>query len=100
MHTLIKITSFEIIRTHLLRITFDDGQIRLVDLGGLLNVPLYSALRDPAVFNQVTLDSEVGTLVWPNGADFDPETLYHWPEIGAQFVSQMNAPAQLTHATS
>ena len=30
------------------------------------------------VFNQVRLDPEIHTLVWPNDADFDPATLYHW----------------------
>ena len=29
-------------------------------------------------FNQVRLDPEVHTLVWPNGADFDPATLHDW----------------------
>jgi hypothetical protein len=37
-------------------------------------------LRDAALFNQVRIDPEVQTLVWPNGADFDPATLHDWPE--------------------
>ncbi|HEX8234349.1 MAG TPA: hypothetical protein VF600_00170 [Abditibacteriaceae bacterium] len=32
------------------------------------------------MFNQVQLDPEVHTLVWPNGADFDPATLHDWPQ--------------------
>jgi len=39
-------------------------------------------LRDPATFNQVQINPEMHTLVWPNGADFDPETLHDWDEIG------------------
>jgi hypothetical protein len=30
------------------------------------------------LFNQVQIDPEVHTLVWPNGADFDPATLHDW----------------------
>ena len=33
------------------------------------------------MFNRVTLDSEAGTLVSPNGADFDPSTLHDWPNV-------------------
>jgi hypothetical protein len=40
---------------------------------------LYGPLRDLALFNQVQIDPEVHTLVWPNGADFDPATLHDWP---------------------
>ena len=41
---------------------------------------LYGPLYDEKMFDQVEIDPEVHTLVWPNGADFDPETLYNWPE--------------------
>jgi hypothetical protein len=27
------------------------------------------------------LDPEAGTLVWSNGADFDPATLHDWPAV-------------------
>ncbi|HEV3202205.1 MAG TPA: hypothetical protein VGZ73_30115 [Bryobacteraceae bacterium] len=39
----------------------------------------YGPLRNLELFNQVTIDPEVETLVWPNGADFDPATLHDWP---------------------
>ena len=41
---------------------------------------LFGPLRDLNLFNQVMIDREVHTLVWPNGADFDPATLHDWPE--------------------
>jgi hypothetical protein len=41
---------------------------------------LYGPLRDLSLFNQVKIDPEVETLVWPNGADFDRATLHDWPE--------------------
>ena len=31
-----------------------------------------SPLQDPSLFDQVQIDPEVHTLVWPNGADFNP----------------------------
>ena len=46
---------------------------------------LYGPLRDLELFNQVRVDPEVETLVWPNGADFDPATLYEWPSNGRAF---------------
>jgi hypothetical protein len=46
---------------------------------------MYGPLRDLALFDQVVLDPEVHTLVWPNGADFDPATLHEWPRSEAAF---------------
>ena len=40
----------------------------------------FRLFRDPALFKRVALDPEVHTIVWPNGADFDPATLHDWPE--------------------
>jgi hypothetical protein len=37
---------------------------------------IFAPLNDPAYFRKVELDEELGTIVWPNGADFAPETLH------------------------
>lgn len=63
-------------------VRFEDGVSRQVDFRPVLHGRLFGPLRALAVFNQVRLDPEVRTLVWPNGADFDPATLYDWPEEG------------------
>ncbi|MGH7135198.1 MAG: DUF2442 domain-containing protein [Pirellulales bacterium] len=61
-------------------LSFDDGTEQTIDFSPVLEGNLYGPLRDVSLFNQVRLDPEVHTLVWPNGADFDPATLHDWPE--------------------
>jgi hypothetical protein len=46
---------------------------------------LYGGLRDLELFNRVRIDPHVETLVWPNGADFDPATLHEWPSYEQAF---------------
>lgn len=41
---------------------------------------MFEPLLDPAYFARVAVDSELGTIVWPNEADFAPETLYELPD--------------------
>jgi len=48
----------------------------------VLEGELFGPLQNPALFNQVRIDPEAHTLVWPNGADFDPTTLHDWPQTG------------------
>ena len=54
---------------------FNDGAEGLVDLAAELEGTVFAPLRDPALFAQVAVDQEIGTVVWPNGADFAPEFL-------------------------
>jgi hypothetical protein len=66
--------------THLgeftLRLEFSDGSVREVDLSTELHGEVFEPLRDPEVFAQVRVNSETGTIEWPNGADLAPEFLY------------------------
>ena len=57
-------------------VTFTDGTVQRINVRPVLRGAVFGPLQDLATFNAVTLDSEVGTLVWPNGADFDPATLH------------------------
>ncbi|MCC6494295.1 MAG: DUF2442 domain-containing protein [Pirellulales bacterium] len=79
-HPIYRVESFEIAGPYTLRVGFDDGAQQLINFEGVLAGELFGLLRDLAVFEQVRIDSEVHTLVWPNGADFDPATLHDWPQ--------------------
>jgi hypothetical protein len=37
---------------------------------------MFEPLANHEVFNQVRVDREIETVVWPNGADLAPEFLY------------------------
>ena len=85
-HGIYRVVGFEFAGGYTLRVRFDDGVTTLVDLEPVLEGELYGPLRDPAVFATAQIDPEVHTLVWVNGADFDPATLHDWPEVGAAFA--------------
>jgi hypothetical protein len=70
------ITAAEVIGDHQLRLTFLDGTVGAVDLRGEAWVGVFAELADPAYFARVTLDSEMGTVIWPNGADMAADALY------------------------
>ena len=79
-HSIYRVTDFEIIGPYTLRVRFDDATEQVIDFFPVLAGELYGPLRDEKLFNRVTIDPEVHTLVWPNDADFDPETLHDWPK--------------------
>jgi hypothetical protein len=59
-----------------LHLRFEDGVEGVVDLANLSFRGVFEPLRDPAYFARVRVDPELGTVVWPNGADLDPDVLY------------------------
>jgi hypothetical protein len=86
-HPIHRVSGFEITGPYRLRVEFDDGTVRTIDFRPLLEGELFGSLRDLAKFNAVVLDREARTLVWPNGADFDPATLHDWPEHEASMLA-------------
>ena len=60
-----------------LRLRFEDGAAGEVDVAELIAFRgVFAALREKAVFDQVRVDAELGTVVWPGGGDLDPDVLY------------------------
>lgn len=85
-HEIYVVTDFEIVAPYTLRIQFDDESVQVINFWPILRGALYRPLRDLAMFNQVQLDAEAGTLVWPNEADFDPATLRDWDTVGEAMI--------------
>ena len=66
----------EVVGSHQLRLTFQDGTTGVADLSGEQWNGVFAPLADPDYFAQVSVDPEMGTVVWPNGADMAAEVLY------------------------
>jgi hypothetical protein len=87
-HPIHRVTRFSIVGPHTLLVAFTDGTEQRIDFKPILHGVLFGPLQDLAAFNAVTLDSEAGTLIWPNGADFDPATLHDWPHLREELAAR------------
>jgi Protein of unknown function (DUF2442) len=79
-HPVHRVHSFKIVGPYTLQVGFDDNTEQIINFQPILAGELYGPLQDLSLFNRVGIDAEVHTLVWPNGADFDPATLHDWPQ--------------------
>jgi len=62
---------------HRLFLHFEDGVQGAVDISRQIRFEgVFASLRDRENFLQVRVDPELGTIVWPNGADLDADVLY------------------------
>jgi hypothetical protein len=67
-----------------LKIWFEDDEVRIVDLAGHLDGPVFEPLKDPSFFERFTVNRDIDTVVWPNGADFSPDFLYEIGETASE----------------
>ena len=80
------ITAAAATRYGVLGLTFADGTRGQVEVLDRMRGPVFATARTPEGFEQVTVDQETGTVVWPGDADLAPDTLYervrtgHWPQ--------------------
>ena len=78
MPELVHVTAVVVTGDHRLRLTFEDGAQGDVDLSDMDWRGVFEPLADAEYFRRVSLDTQLGTIVWPNGADIAPETLHAW----------------------
>lgn len=96
-HDIYVVTAFEIVAPYTLQVTFDDGHAQTINFWPMLHGELYGPLRALTLFNQVQLDAEAGTLVWPNEADFDPATLHDWDSVGPAMIEMVQTWSDVPH---
>lgn len=74
---MVDITDVEVLHHRVVKLSFSDGSERTVDLAPFLWGPVFEDIAaDDELFAQVKADPETGTIVWPNGADLDPDVLH------------------------
>jgi hypothetical protein len=78
MSKIVHVTAVEPLGDHRLRLRFEDGAEGELDFSAESWQGVFAPLEDPAYFARVELDEELGTIVWPSGADVAPETLHRW----------------------
>ncbi len=88
-HGIFAVTRVEVVGTHMLKLTFDDGKEQSINFRPVLEGEIYGPLKDPTLFEQVHIDEDAKTITWPNGADFDPATLHDWNLYEKEIVAGM-----------
>ena len=74
---MIRVSSVKALEGLRVRLGFTDGSTGEIDLAPYVWGPVYDAVRtDRRVFESARVDPELGTIVWSNGADIDPDLLY------------------------
>lgn len=73
---ILRIVEAAVCGPHLLRLTFNNGVRKTVNVSPLLSGPIFEPLRSAEYFASAQLDPVCGTVAWPNGADFAPEALH------------------------
>jgi hypothetical protein len=74
---MIRVATVQALEDYRLRVGFTDGTERDIDVRPYMHGAIFEPLkRDRRLLEAVTIDADLGTVVWPNGADIDPDVLY------------------------
>ena len=94
MRSMVRINQVETLNGFVVRLSFTDGTQRDVDLEPFLRGPIFEPMRrELGEFLKVKVDPRAGTIVWPNGADIDPDVLYLGLQPAWRESQQLVSPA-------
>jgi len=91
----VRVSRVEALMDFIVRVSFDNGTQRDIDLEPYLRGDIFEQLRhNPVAFREMKIEG--GTIAWENGADIDPDVLYYnltpaWAEMAALQVSEKKA---------
>lgn len=73
----IDVIDVRVLSRYVVELAFANGEVRVIDLEPSLWGEMFEPLvADYELFRSLRVDPEAGTIVWPNGADLSPRTLY------------------------
>jgi hypothetical protein len=67
---------------HVVRVFFQDGEVRDVDVSPTLDRQPFSALRDPKTFALAHVGKHTGGLEWTDDIGLDPDVIYAALDLG------------------
>jgi Protein of unknown function (DUF2442) len=77
-----------------IHLAFNDASEGTVDFEAWLDGPVFEPLKNTPYFRRFFIEG--GTVVWPNGADIAPETLYAAAQASRSITGlQPTAPAAI-----
>ncbi|TAK51040.1 MAG: DUF2442 domain-containing protein [Bacteroidetes bacterium] len=86
-----RISKVKVLDNFRVQLVLTDGRHKIVDLEPYLHGPIFEPIKnDRPLFKTVKVDKELGTIVWDNGADIDPDVLIEdltpaWMESNHQY---------------
>ncbi len=88
-----RVTAAEYYKDYKIIITFNNGVKKMVNMEHDLWGTMFEPLKDKNLFKQFRVDRDIHTIVWPNGADFSPDSLY---KMGKAIAVKTPKKSQLT----
>jgi len=86
---IVDVTEVRVLARYFLELTFETGEVRVIDVEPMLWGPAFELiLADYSYFQQVRVDPECGTIVWPGGEDLSPRTLYAESKLAVPVLRQ------------